>query len=250
MNLRALKCYKEHSEELQVLSIRAKYVAEAVTKMDVDKDVDMKEDEVLDEFDDNEDEMPVDNAALFGRAEAAAGGDAGAGAGAGADAEPCEGNAGNAEEKAYIDDGTGKLFQLPEFTRKDKTLGEVLDMMKENPPIIPDAVIDYYLTKNGFECADIRVKRLLALATQKFVSDIASDAYEYSRIRSNVAVQNANNGQTKARQLMNGQQSQLTQQQQQQMEKNSASKVVLTVNDLSSAVAEYGLNIGRPDFYR
>lgn len=198
--------------------------------------MDLKEDEVLDEFDDNEEDMPVDNAALFARAEEA----------------DQNGDADDADNdgKTYIDDGTGKLFQIPEFTRKDKTLGEVLDLMQDNPPIIPDAVIDYYLTKNGFECGDIRVKRLLALATQKFVSDIAGDAYEYSRIRSNVAVQNANQGQAKARQLMNGQQSQLTQQQQMQQEKNSASKVVLTVNDLSSAVAEYGLNIGRPDFYR
>ncbi|KAL3231614.1 hypothetical protein RNJ44_00149 [Nakaseomyces bracarensis] len=208
-----------------------------------------KEDEVLDEFDDNEEEMPVDNAALFARAEADGGsGASGSGSGSGAkttvDGEELE------EGKTYIDDGTGKLYQIPEFTRKDKTLAEVLELMQDNPPIIPDAVIDYYLTKNGFECGDLRVKRLLALATQKFVSDIAADAYEYSRIRSNVAVQNANQGQAKARQLMNGQQSQLTQQQQMQQEKNSASKVVLTVNDLSSAVAEYGLNIGRPDFYR
>lgn len=45
-------------------------------------------------------------------------------------------------------------------------------------------------------------------------------------------------------------QQQISQQQQQQNEKTTASKVVLTVNDLSSAVAEYGLNISRPDFYR
>ena len=102
--------------------------------------------------------------------------------------------------------------------------------------------------------ADVRVKRLLALATQKFVSDIAKDAYEYSRIRSSVAVSNANNGQARARQLLQGQQQpgvqQISQQQHQQNEKTTASKVVLTVNDLSSAVSEYGLNIGRPDFYR
>lgn len=127
-------------------------------------------------------------------------------------------------------------------------------MMDSTPPIIPDAVIDYYLTKNGFNVADVRVKRLLALATQKFVSDIAKDAYEYSRIRSSVAVSNANNSQARARQLLQGQQQpgvqQISQQQHQQNEKTTASKVVLTVNDLSSAVAEYGLNIGRPDFYR
>lgn len=153
-----------------------------------------------------------------------------------------------AETKTKIENGSNRLFDLPEFTRKDKTLQEILELMEDNPPIIPDAVIDYYLTKNGFDCTDVRVKRLLALATQKFVSDIAGDAYEYSRIRSAITVHNSNNGQARARQLMIGQQ--LTQQQQQQNEKTNANKVVLTVSDLSSAVAEYGMNISRPDFYR
>ncbi|CUS24067.1 LAQU0S13e02542g1_1 [Lachancea quebecensis] len=184
-------------------------------------------DEEMNEFDDNE-EAPIDNAQLFGNAE---------------DVN---------EEGPKLDNGSGKLFEIPEFTRKDKTLNEILDMMEDNPPIIPDAVIDYYLTKNGFDCADVRVKRLLALATQKFVSDIATDAYEYSRIRSAITVHNSNNGQARARQLILGQQQpgQLTQQQQQQNEKTKANKVVLTVNDLSSAVSEYGLNVSRPDFYR
>lgn len=159
------------------------------------------------------------------------------------------------QKKDVIDDGKSNIFGIPEYTRKDKTLEEILDLMADNPPIIPDAVIEYYMRKNGFEEVDLRVKRLLALATQKFVSDIANDAYEYSRIRSGIAVNNANNGQARARQLMlnqqqPGQQQPLTQQQQQQNEKNTQSKVVLTVNDLSSAVSEYGLNIGRPDFYR
>ncbi|EDO15150.1 hypothetical protein Kpol_397p10 [Vanderwaltozyma polyspora DSM 70294] len=159
----------------------------------------------------------------------------------------------NDKDNKKIEDDK-KLFELPEFTRKDKTLSEILELMDENVPIIPDAVIDYYMTKNGFNCSDKRVKRLLALATQKFISDITTDAYEYSRIRSSVSVSNANNGQSRARQLLAAQQQQqqqqLTQQQQQQNEKNTQSKVVLTVSDLSAAVSEYGLNITRPDFYR
>ncbi|CCE93295.1 Taf10p TDEL_0F04840 [Torulaspora delbrueckii] len=199
-------------------------------------DENMEVDEEMDEFDDNE-EAPIDNGQLFGQ-----------------DAEKSSENNKNSSAKPRLDDGSGKLFELPEFTKKDKTLDDILQLVEDSPPIIPDAVIDYYLMKNGFDCADVRVKRLLALATQKFVSDIAADAYEYSRIRSSVAVNNANNGQARARQLMLGQQQpgqqQISQQQQQQNEKTTASKVVLTVNDLSSAVAEYGLNISRPDFYR
>ncbi|SCV05351.1 LANO_0H05578g1_1 [Lachancea nothofagi CBS 11611] len=198
-----------------------------MTEQQLMEDENFSVDEEMNEFDDNE-EAPIDNASLFPES------------GVKNDEEP------------RLENGAGNLFEIPEFTRKDKTLNEILDMMEDNPPIIPDAVIDYYLTRNGFDCADVRVKRLLALATQKFVSDIATDAYEYSRIRSAITVHNSNNGQARARQLILGQQQpgQLTQQQQQQNEKTKANKVVLTVNDLSSAVSEYGLNVSRPDFYR
>lgn len=206
-----------------------------------DGHLEMDVDEEMDEFNDNEEGpvvFPTDAAENDENAN---------------EEEEDEDGEGSGRQKKRIDNGTGKLFDIPEFTRKDKTLEEILDLMENNPPIIPDAVTEYYLRKNGFDCTDIRVKRLLALATQKFISDIANDAYEYSRIRSTVAVNNANNGQSRARQLMVGQQQpgqqQITQQQQLQNEKVTASKVVLTVNDLSSAVQEYGLNIGRPDFY-
>lgn len=161
------------------------------------------------------------------------------------------------------------LPDFPELTRKDKTLKEVLDMMdSEFAPIIPDAVTDYYLAKNGFESSDIKIKRLLALATQKFVLDIAQDAYEYSRIRSASSVYNSSNPQVRAKQLLQGQQ--YANQQlitgagsnaanggdQQQPSHNSSNagnqqgKIVLTMEDLSNALKEYGLNTSRPEFYR
>lgn len=162
---------------------------------------------------------------------------------------------------------------LPELTRKDKTLKEVLDLMEGDfAPIIPDAVTDYYLAKNGFETSDVKIKRLLALATQKFISDVAQDAFEYSRIRSSSSVYNSSNPQVRAKQLLQGQQfanqqsitgangggnsidGQGDQQQPQQHSTSNAGnqqgKIVLTMEDLSSALSEYGVNTSRPDFYR
>lgn len=157
--------------------------------------------------------------------------------------------------------------EKPEITKKDKTFQEMLDLMDgEFAPIIPDAVTNYYLNKNGFETADLRVKRLLALATQKFISDIAQDAYEYSRIRSSSAVYNSSNPQIRAKQLLQGQQfanqqsggtsgnaEGISEQQPQLYSSNAGNqqgKIVLTMEDLSNALSEYGLNASRPDFYR
>lgn len=109
---------------------------------------------------------------------------------------------------------------------------------------------DYYLTKNGLQCDDVRIKRVLALATQKFISDIATDAYEYSRIRSSSTVYNSANPQARAKALAAGAAGGPGSQTTASNAGNSTKKVVLTMDDLSSALSEYGVNVSRPDFYR
>lgn len=175
-----------------------------------------------------------------------------------------------AKPKPPASSSTIAIPDLPELTRKDKTLEEVLDMMDgEFAPIIPDAVTDYYLAKNGFETLDVKIKRLLALATQKFILDLTQDAYEYLRIRNSSAVYNSLNPQVRAKLLLQGQQYANQQlmgapaaagaegQEQLQGPLHSSSnagnqqgKIVLTMDDLSSALSEYGINTARPDFYR
>lgn len=151
----------------------------------------------------------------------------------------------------------------PNITPKDVPLVEFLSQLDNYAPIIPDAVADYYLSKSGLSTADPRVKRLLALATQKFVADIASDAYQYSRIRSASSVSTAANPQARAKALLdpgaaggagsNTGQTGGVQATGTGVGASSAAgqgKLVLTMENLGSAVAEYGLNIKKPDFYR
>ncbi|KIM61300.1 hypothetical protein SCLCIDRAFT_1216072 [Scleroderma citrinum Foug A] len=103
-------------------------------------------------------------------------------------------------------------------------------MLDEYEPLIPAEVTDYYLQRVGFECDDTRLKRLLALAAQKFVSDIAADAYQHARIRTNAAGgrarMNIGSGASKDK-----------------------TRTTLTMDDLSAALAEYGISAKKPDFY-
>ncbi|KAI8913101.1 putative TAF10-TFIID and SAGA subunit, partial [Powellomyces hirtus] len=110
--------------------------------------------------------------------------------------------------------------------KKDRSLAELLLMMDEYKPVIPDAVTDYYLSRSGFECDDVRVKRLLALAAQKFVSDIAVDALQYSKIRGQGPASAKDRRAT-------------------QKEK----RTVLTMEDLSAALADHGVNVKKPEYY-
>ena len=117
--------------------------------------------------------------------------------------------------------------------------------------------------------------RLLALATQKFVADIAADAYQYSRIRSSNSAA-ANNplgaggigaggggpsnlagaaGGAGGAAGAKGQQGATLGVQRSGFGGggqggSGQGKTVLTMEDLGMAVGEYGVNVKRGEFYR
>lgn len=134
----------------------------------------------------------------------------------------------------------------------------------------------YYMTRAGLPPppqTDPRLARLLALATQKFIADVAADAYQYSRIRASntsannpmgnlgaaagfPAAQGAGGGgsaggagggkdQGKGGPLGiqrpgfgGGGQG------------GGLNRTVLTMEDLGMAVGEFGVNVKRGEFYR
>ncbi|KIK63648.1 hypothetical protein GYMLUDRAFT_196421 [Collybiopsis luxurians FD-317 M1] len=127
----------------------------------------------------------------------------------------------------------GQSRQAAEDARKDRTLAEFLLMLDEYEPLIPNEVTDYYLQKVGFQCEDPRLKRLLSLAAQKFVSDIAGDAFQHARIRTNAA-----GGRSRNQPLYSGPGS-----------LKDRTRTTLTMDDLSAALQEYGINARKPDYY-
>jgi len=174
------------------------------------------------------------------------------------------------QEEGAETDAPAPEPKLP--TRKDVSLKEFLGKMDDYAPIIPDAVTNYYLTKAGLPPppqTDARLARLLALATQKFIADIAADAYQYSRIRSSNS-SNANNpmgnlgaaagfpvpGQPAAAPGSKDQQGRGGPLGIQRPgyggggQGGSQNRTVLTMEDLGMAVGEYGVNVKRGEFYR
>ncbi|KAJ1662690.1 hypothetical protein GGF44_002153 [Coemansia sp. RSA 1694] len=116
----------------------------------------------------------------------------------------------------------GRIVSRSEI-QTEKSLAEFLVQMDNYAPIIPEALTDYYLAQAGFECTDVRIKRLLALATQKFISDVATDAFQYNRIRQQASKDKKFH--------------------------NKDRKTVLTMEDLTAALAEYGVNIKKPEYF-
>ncbi|KAF6834678.1 Transcription initiation factor TFIID subunit 10 [Colletotrichum plurivorum] len=204
----------------------------------------------------NSQEAPAAAAAATGAAAGGAGNAAAGTAAAGAAAAAPEAVAPYPEPKA--------------ITRKDMSLREFLTKMDDYAPIIPDAVTNYYMTKAGLPPppqTDPRLARLLALATQKFIADIAADAYQYSRIRASNS--NANNPMgnlgAAAGFPIPGQPTGPAGAKDQGRggalgiqrpgyggggQGGSQNRTVLTMEDLGMAVGEYGVNVKRSEFYR
>lgn len=136
---------------------------------------------------------------------------------------------------------------------------------------IPDAVTSYYMTRAGLPPppqTDQRLARLLALATQKFIADIAADAYQYSRIRASNT--NANNpmgslGAAAGFPIPGQPTNQAAGAKDQGRggplgiqrpgyggggQGGSQNRTVLTMEDLGMAAGEFGVNVKRSEFYR
>ncbi|KAM0863569.1 hypothetical protein ACQ4PT_044513 [Festuca glaucescens] len=90
---------------------------------------------------------------------------------------------------------------------------------------IPDELVEHYLGRSGFHSPDLRLTRLVAVAAQKFVSDIASDSLQHCKARVAAPIKDNKSKQPKDRRL------------------------VLTMDDLSKALLEHGVNLKHPEYF-
>ncbi|XP_027022725.2 transcription initiation factor TFIID subunit 10 [Tachysurus fulvidraco] len=102
-------------------------------------------------------------------------------------------------------------------------LADFLMQLEDYTPTIPDAVTGYYLNRAGFEASDPRIIRLISLAAQKFVSDIANDALQHCKMKGTAS------GSSRS--------------------KTKDKKYTLTMEDLSPALSEYGINVKKPYYF-
>ncbi|GAA5899421.1 hypothetical protein JCM5296_002289 [Sporobolomyces johnsonii] len=141
-------------------------------------------------------------------------------------------------------DDTPKSKKHLDQERRDLELAELLDMMDDYKPIIPDEVTDFYLQRAGFDTNDVRVKRLLALAAQRFISSISQDAHGHAMSRANAGTGGRGGAQGQAGGAGAGGASG-----QGGGKAKGRQRTVLTMEDLSAALQQYGVNGSRAAYY-
>ncbi|XP_078431429.1 transcription initiation factor TFIID subunit 10-like [Wolffia australiana] len=107
----------------------------------------------------------------------------------------------------------------------DAPLAEFLASLMDYTPTIPDELVEHYLSRSGFQCPDLRLTRLVAVATQKFIAEVASDALQHCKARQTSTIKDKRDKQQKDKRL------------------------VLTIEDLSKALREYGVNLKHQEYF-
>jgi transcription initiation factor TFIID subunit 10 len=166
------------------------------------------------------------------------------------------------------------LPQIQTQTQSPIKLQAKVQVIKANKSQIPDAVTAHYLTLAGLPPPGTgpgetppHLARLLALAAQKFVSDIAADSYQFARIRASNS-SSANNpigslaaasglGAPATAPAPGGDKGKAAHLGIQRpgfggggSGGSGQGRTVLTMEDLGMAVSEYGVSVKRGEFYR
>jgi len=106
----------------------------------------------------------------------------------------------------------------------NENIDAFLRALEDYVPTIPDEVTSHFLESTGFQCPDLVTKRVVALAAQKFISEIANDAMQYCKIRQ----QNPNS---------------------REKTRTKEKRLVLKMEDLVTSLKDSGIVIKKPDYY-
>ncbi|XP_050534929.1 transcription initiation factor TFIID subunit 10 [Daktulosphaira vitifoliae] len=104
------------------------------------------------------------------------------------------------------------------------SISDVIIQLQDYSPTIPDAITAAICSEAGFETSDPRIIRLISIASQKFIADIANDALQHCRVR--MATMPTKSGKVP-----------------------KDRKFTLTMEDLTPALNEYGIVVRKPPYF-
>lgn len=111
-------------------------------------------------------------------------------------------------------DDEEQQFQQPQQAASTTMLEAIEDFDSS----IPDPVVHHFLNAAGMQTSDQRIIRLIAIAAQKFIHDIVSDSLQHCKLRGNQG-------------------------------KKKEKRYTLTIEDLSAALSDYGIEVVKQPYF-
>lgn len=127
--------------------------------------------------------------------------------------------------------GSGGSASIQEDRSQGQVLSDFLLQLEDYTPTIPDAVTSYFCQSAGFEASDPRIVRLISIAAQKFISDVANDALQHCKTRTSNAP--TSHGSSKNPKQQN----------------SKDRKYTLTMDDLAPALSDYGITVRKAHYF-
>lgn len=124
-------------------------------------------------------------------------------------------------------------------------LSDFMQQLEDYVPTVPDAVTAHFLNSAGFETSDPRIVRLISVATQKFISDVANDALQHCKART----QSQSVGTATNNTLGNNPTTSTAPGASKVQKSAKDRKYTLTVDDLSPALADYGITVRKAQYF-
>jgi len=116
---------------------------------------------------------------------------------------------------------TGASHDSPSVSTAGESLTDLIMQLEDYTPTIPDVVTVNYMNSAGFDATDPRIVRLISLAAQKFISDVVIDSMQHCKMKTS--------GQSK--------------------KQTKDKRLTLTMEDLTPALAEYGIHVTKPPYF-
>ncbi|XP_042961083.1 transcription initiation factor TFIID subunit 10 isoform X1 [Carya illinoinensis] len=128
----------------------------------------------------------------------------------------------------------------------DAALSDFLASLMDYTPTIPDELVEHYLAKSGFQCPDVRLIRLVAVATQKFVAEVATDALQCNLECNYKVLKERHKGSSRSWQCK-ARQAAVVKDKRDKQQKDK--RLILTMEDLSRALREHGVNVKHQEYF-
>ncbi|XP_077287941.1 uncharacterized protein LOC143912529 [Arctopsyche grandis] len=111
-----------------------------------------------------------------------------------------------------------------------RALSELAAQLEEYAPTVPEPVVAHYLAAAGFEPHDPRLLRLIAIAAQKFLADVANDALQHCKTRSSSSASSSSSHNKPHK-------------------PPKEKRYTMTMEDLVPALHDYGINAKKPHYF-